>query len=98
MRSDMQVQILCDNKLYGFEQDNLSLSAFEKAAGMRTGIRTCKPKEFDTYLDLLRFYAKQRNYAQAGDDIRLSENRSPDPVSRHFPFTGMVAVPVFPFL
>ena len=58
MRSDMQVQILCNNKLYGFEQDNLSLSAFEKAAGMRTGIRTCKPKEFDTYLDQLRFYAK----------------------------------------
>jgi len=59
LRSDIQIQIMCDNKMYGFDQDNLSLSAFEKASGLRTGIRTCKPKEFDTYLDQLKYYANQ---------------------------------------
>ena len=44
LHSGIRVQIMCDNKQYGFDQDNLSLNAFEKASGLRTGIRTCKPK------------------------------------------------------
>jgi len=59
LRSGTQIQIAYDNKQYGFDPESLSLSAFEKASGLRTGIRTSKPKDFDTYLTQLKFYANQ---------------------------------------
>lgn len=59
LRTDTQIQIKHDNKVYSFGQDSLSLNAFEKAAGLRTGIRTSKPKHFDTYLDQLKYYANE---------------------------------------
>ncbi len=42
---------------YRFAQDRLSLSKFEKAAALRWGIRTSKPKQFDTYLTQLIYDA-----------------------------------------
>jgi hypothetical protein len=42
---------------YRFAQDKLSLSKFEKAAALRCGIRTGKPKQFDTYLNQLIYDA-----------------------------------------
>ena len=59
LRSDIQIQITCNNEVYGFDQENLSLSAFEKASGLRTGFRTAKPKDFDTYLEQLKYHANQ---------------------------------------
>jgi|SRR5579863_7090423 len=44
---------------YRFNQDSLSLNKFEKSAGLRSKIRTCKPKKFDTYLDQLKHDANQ---------------------------------------
>jgi len=58
-RSDIQIQIMFSNRLYGFDQDHLSLNAFEKVSGLRSGVRTSKPKEFDTYLDQLKYYANR---------------------------------------
>lgn len=54
-----EIQISYRNILYTFGQDRLSLSAFEKVSGLRTGFRTAKPKGFDTYLEQLKYYAKQ---------------------------------------
>ena len=54
-----EIQISYRNILYTFGQDRLSLSAFEKATGLRTGFRTAKPKGFDTYLQQLKYHAKQ---------------------------------------
>jgi hypothetical protein len=59
LHSGVQIQIRYDNRQYGFDPESLSLNAFEKASGLRSGIRTTKPKEFDTYLDQLKFYANQ---------------------------------------
>ena len=58
LRSDSKIQISCNNQQYEFEPDNLSLSSFEKASGLRTGYRTAKPKDFDTYLNQLKYHAK----------------------------------------
>jgi hypothetical protein len=58
---DTQIQIMIDGKSYSFDQDSLSLNAFEKASGLRSGIRTNIPKEFNTYLDQLKHHATQRN-------------------------------------
>ena len=55
LRSDVRIRITCENRLFEFEQDNLSLNAFEKMSGLRTGIRTHKPKEFNTFLDQLKY-------------------------------------------
>lgn len=44
---------------YRFAPDKLSLSKFEKAAALRSGIRTAKPKQFDTYLNQLIYDATQ---------------------------------------
>jgi hypothetical protein len=37
-----------------FAEGKISLNAFEKAAGIRSGIRTCKPKGFNTFLEQLK--------------------------------------------
>ena len=58
LRSDSKIQISCNNQQYVFDPDNLSLSSFEKVSGLRTGYRTAKPKDFDTYLDQLKYHAK----------------------------------------
>ena len=58
LRSDSKIQISCNNQHYEFEPDSLSLSSFEKVSGLRTGYRTAKPKDFDTYLDQLKYHAK----------------------------------------
>jgi len=42
-------------KAISFEEDKLSLSAFEKAFGIRTKIRTCKPLKHFTFLDQLKY-------------------------------------------
>ena len=44
---------------YQFDQDSLSLNRFEKSAGLRSGIRTCKPKKFDSFLDQLKHDTNQ---------------------------------------
>ena len=51
--------IECKGLTRAFEQDTLSLSLFEKAFGIRSGIRTSKPKNHLTYLDQLISYGKQ---------------------------------------
>ena len=42
---------------YRFTSDKLSLHMFEKAAALRSGIRTSKPKQFDTFLTQLIYDA-----------------------------------------
>ncbi|WP_295668133.1 hypothetical protein [uncultured Mucilaginibacter sp.] len=59
LRTDLQIQIMCNDEVYRFDPEVLSLSAFEKASGLRTGFRTSKPKEFDTYLEQLKYHANQ---------------------------------------
>jgi hypothetical protein len=59
LRSDLQIEVLCENEVYSFDPESLTLSAFEKASGMRTGFRTAKPKDFDTYLEQLKYHANQ---------------------------------------
>jgi hypothetical protein len=44
---------------YRFASDKLSLSKFEKVASIRSGIRTAKPKQSDTYLNQLIYDAAQ---------------------------------------
>ncbi len=56
---EKKIDIEYNHVHYRFEPDNLSLNQFEKSAGLRSGIRTCKPKKFDTYLDQLKHDAKQ---------------------------------------
>lgn len=58
LRSEIQIQILCGQQVYRFDQETISLNSFEKATGIRTGVRTAKSKEFDTFLDQLKHYAK----------------------------------------
>jgi hypothetical protein len=43
-----------DKRCYEFEQESLSLNVFEKTCGIRTGVRTSKSLNHDTYLDQLR--------------------------------------------
>ena len=57
--ADTQIQIYYDHEIVAFHQDALSLSAFEKAAGLRTNCRTAKPKEFNMYLNQLKHHANQ---------------------------------------
>jgi hypothetical protein len=51
--SEGMIQIECKGTSHGFDQDTLSLHVFEKAFGIRCGIRTRKPKKYITYLDEL---------------------------------------------
>jgi hypothetical protein len=53
------VRIETDNCHHEFATDNLSLNVFEKAFGIRSGIRTHKPIRFDTFLDQLKHNGKQ---------------------------------------
>lgn len=48
------VEVLYSGKRYSFKPDELSLKAFENAAGFRSGLRTRKARNYNTYLDLLR--------------------------------------------
>ncbi|NOW95953.1 hypothetical protein [Mucilaginibacter sp. SG564] len=45
-----------------FEEDKLSLYAFETALGVRTKIRTCKPLDQLTFLDELKYDKSRRHY------------------------------------
>lgn len=42
---------------YYFEQESLTLSAFQKATGFRSGISTCIPLKFDSFFAQLKFNA-----------------------------------------
>jgi len=44
---------------YQFPEEAISLNAFEKAAAIRTGCRTVKPKVFNSFLDQLKYHANQ---------------------------------------
>ncbi|MDR6943664.1 hypothetical protein [Mucilaginibacter pocheonensis] len=46
-----------------FEEDKLSLHAFETALGVRTMIRTCKPLNQLTFLDELKYESSRRYHA-----------------------------------
>lgn len=43
----------CQNRSFSLAMDKVSLSAFEQAAGIRTGIRTAKAKGFPTFFEQL---------------------------------------------
>jgi hypothetical protein len=45
---------LFDVNGHRFAEPKLSLNAFEKSAGIRSRIRTCKPKGFNTFLEQLK--------------------------------------------
>ena len=45
------------SRIYTASPETLSLNAFEKATGMRTGIRTCKPNIHNTFLDQMIYDA-----------------------------------------
>lgn len=49
-------QVIIDfrSRHFSFSQENFSLFAFEKMAGVRFGVRTDKPKSFNTFFDELR--------------------------------------------
>lgn len=47
------IEITCRNRLLRFSQDQLSLAAFERAAGLRSCVRTIKPKFHNTFLEQL---------------------------------------------
>ncbi|MDB5135433.1 MAG: hypothetical protein JWP37_2036 [Mucilaginibacter sp.] len=49
------IRIKCDNECYELEQERLSMSAFEKISGLRMGMRTHKPKQFNTFLEQLKY-------------------------------------------
>jgi len=48
------VHIRFKQKQYQIHQRNFSLSAFEKLSGFRFGVRVCKPKSSDCWLDQLK--------------------------------------------
>lgn len=48
------VQLMMRNMTVELPAEKLSLNTFEKAASLRSGIRTRKPLRFNTYLDQLR--------------------------------------------
>lgn len=58
LRNEM-IDIEYNRVQYRFAPDKLSLSKFEKTAALRSGIRTAKPKQFDTYLNQLIYDATQ---------------------------------------
>ncbi|MBD1395180.1 hypothetical protein [Mucilaginibacter glaciei] len=53
------IRIETENSHHELTMDNLSLNVFEKAFGIRSGIRTYKPIKFDTFLDQLKHNGKQ---------------------------------------
>lgn len=50
-----RVQLVTNNMTVALPAAKISLSAFEKAASLRTGIRTRKPGRFNTFLEQLRY-------------------------------------------
>lgn len=46
-------EICYQDRVYVFSEGKLTLNAFEKASGLRCGIRTYKPKGFNTFLEQL---------------------------------------------
>lgn len=57
--SNGMIDIEYNRVQYRFAPDKLSLHKFEKAAALRSGIRTAKPKQSDTYLNQLIYDATQ---------------------------------------
>lgn len=53
------IRIETDNSHHAFAVDKISLNIYEKAFGIRSGIRTHKPRQFDTFLDQLKHNGKQ---------------------------------------
>lgn len=48
-----QIIVFLNNKQYVFDQDKLTLNALEKSSGLRSGLRTFKPKIYSTFLEQL---------------------------------------------
>jgi len=55
---DDNIKVTFRNAEYVIPADTFSLNAFEKASGYRFGIRTSKPKEYDSFLDQLKSNSK----------------------------------------
>jgi hypothetical protein len=53
--SSCAVQVAMGDRRVSFQPERLSLHAFERAFALRTHIRTSKPKQFNTFLDQLRY-------------------------------------------
>ncbi|MGF7079004.1 hypothetical protein [Mucilaginibacter sp. UYCu711] len=53
------IRIETENSHHEFAADSISLHVFEKAFGIRSGVRTHKPRQFDTFLDQLKHHGKQ---------------------------------------
>ena len=56
---DDRVQLYVNNRSFEANPEKLSLNSFEKAAGIRTGIRTRKPAYHNTFLEQLIHDKKQ---------------------------------------
>jgi len=56
--SDAVIRVTFEGLTYEFEYARLSLNAFKKAFGLRTGISTVKPKIHNTFLDQLKNHGK----------------------------------------
>jgi hypothetical protein len=50
-----RVWVTAASRHFEADPDYLTLNTFEKACGIRTGIRTSKPNHFDTYLQQLKY-------------------------------------------
>ena len=57
--SDGQVEVFVNNRQFEATPELLTLNTFEKAAGIRTGIRTRKPIRHDTFLQQLKHDTNQ---------------------------------------
>lgn len=53
------MQIEFNRVVYQLGTDEISLNRFEKVAALRTGCRTVKPKTFNSFLEQLKYDAKQ---------------------------------------
>lgn len=49
-----QVTVRFRSRIFSFRQENFSLAVFEKAAGIRFGVATDKPKLYNTFFDELK--------------------------------------------
>lgn len=49
-----QVTVSFRSRIFSFRQENFSLAAFEKAAGIRFGVATDKPKVYNSFFDELK--------------------------------------------
>jgi len=53
--SGSMVLVTTGSRQFAASPENLTLNSFEKAAGIRSGIRTRKPRRFNTFLEQLKY-------------------------------------------